>query len=574
MSLQSITRHPLFTLGLLCFLVALAVFLPRLYNLDGYVTVDEPDWLMFASNFYYLVEEEDYAETLQIYHPGVINLWIGAFVWQRYFPDNRDIPDRDYQSGLRHERDLRARGIEPLDVLWRMRLVTLAANTILLVIAFALAQKLFGRWPAFVGALLIAFDPHHLGLTRLHQIDGLLSGFFLVAVLAMLVFVLHRQHYAFLILSGVSTGLAFLTKSPALFLLPVLAGLLLWGFALGVYDRKTRFNLRLFFTRLLFPLLLLCALIGVVYYALFPAMWAQPWETVAAIYGDAFAYAGQGTAAEFADAGAFSIRFRNLDTYARAFALHTTPVAWFGVLAALGLLVARREPFDQRIPFWSLLALLLYGLGYILFMSIGSKSATHYILPSYLPLDLAAGIGLAAGLRGVASSRFERAKLEQALRLGTLLIVAFQALAAVRSLPYNYTYENPAFVVARRGLPWPGYGYGEGLERAGQYLADKPNAEALRVMAWYGIGPLSYYFPGETSWIFIKEWSQGDYNQLSNTDYLVTYINQYKRDLPHFLLAALESETPETIIYVQNIPYAYIYKMADLSLENFDPGLP
>ena len=114
--------------------------------------------------------------------------------------------------------------------------------------------------------------------------------------------------------------------------------------------------------------------------------------------------------------------------------------------------------------------------------------------------------------------------------------------------PYYITYNNPILASAWN-VP-PGLGYGEGLERAAEYLAQKPDAGNLSVYAYNGIGPFSYFFPGQTD-ILKKAYfwllGLGDVvNGIQNSDYLVVYTIVQKQ-LPECekFLKALETVRPE-----------------------------
>jgi hypothetical protein len=192
-------------------------------------------------------------------------------------------------------------------------------------------------------------------------------------------------------------------------------------------------------------------------------------------------------------------------------------------------------------------------------MSTGLKHNSHYILPAWPPLALGVGIGL--------HSLFDRlnkfAKWDPTrsnLVLGALFL--FQGVAILNSFPYNFTYENPLMRATRDITRDQVMGYGEVLEQAAGYLAQKPHAAELGVMSWYGIGPFSYYFPGHTKWVFVtEEWTVDDNADLAERDYLVIYISQIQRNLPPTLLAALEFETPEKVISYQGHEYVFIYKV-------------
>ena len=92
----------------------------------------------------------------------------------------------------------------------------------LIALSYLLLERLFSRTAALAAALLMALDPFFIANSKVLHVDGLLAAFMSSSALALLVFVSERRH-RWAILSGVLGGLALLTKSPALFLLPYMA---------------------------------------------------------------------------------------------------------------------------------------------------------------------------------------------------------------------------------------------------------------------------------------------------------------------------------------------------------------
>ncbi len=114
------------------------------------------------------------------------------------------------------------------------------ASTLALSMAFVFAWRLFGLVPALLGFLFIALDPFHVAHSRILHLDGMLSSFLLLALLAFLSFLRYRRALD-LIVSGVAAGLSWLTKSPSLFLIPVVLLLALadLGYSLRNRDRRS-----------------------------------------------------------------------------------------------------------------------------------------------------------------------------------------------------------------------------------------------------------------------------------------------------------------------------------------------
>jgi len=205
----------------------------------------------------------------------------------------------------------------------------------------------------------------------------------------------------------------------------------------------------------------------------------------------------------------------------------------------------------------------LFALAFTLFMSFGSKKFDRYLLPVFLPLDLAAGTGLFLGTRWLAD-RLPRRWAGPAAGLLLGFAVLLQALFSIRTYPYYLSYYNPILGGGHQATQVMMVGWGEGLDQAARYLNAKPGAPDLRVMAWYPDGSFSYFFDGQTlgsqpEWELTRR-------ELENVDYVVTYINQWQRQLPFAeMLAALQEIEPERVIELNGIEYARIYDVTDFN---------
>jgi 4-amino-4-deoxy-L-arabinose transferase-like glycosyltransferase len=237
----------------------------------------------------------------------------------------------------------------------------------------------------------------------------------------------------------------------------------------------------------------------------------------------------------------------------------TTPVVLLGLaLLAPGLIASWRQNRD-RVPVWTVLALVMYAFLFTIFMTIGSKKFDRYLLPVFLPLDLAAGVGLFLAASWLAE-RWE--KPAGIILLGVALLL--QAVAMASTYPYYLSYYNLLMGGARKAPQVMMVGWGEGLDQTARYLNARPGAATLRVMAWYPDGSFSYFFDGET-YGSQPEW-EATRQELENIDYVVTYVNQWQRLLPFpELLSALQRLAPERVITINGIEYARIYDVRDFS---------
>ena len=142
------------------------------------------------------VRKGDFSETRIAYHPGVTTMWIAGI--RTFFTPPR----------VNAENLAAARGFIGI-VIW-----------IGIGLACLLIYRLFGRWVALAVFACLAYSPFFLAQTRRVHTDALATIFILLTVLLFLMYCQHRQHLRYLILSGISFGLAILSKSYSLILLP------------------------------------------------------------------------------------------------------------------------------------------------------------------------------------------------------------------------------------------------------------------------------------------------------------------------------------------------------------------
>ena len=215
------------------------------------------------------------------------------------------------------------------------------------------------------------------------------------------------------------------------------------------------------------------------------------------------------------------------------------------------------------------ISLLLYVLLFTIMMTIPPKSSEKYYLPVYVVLDLIAGLGWYA-VADWAKKLFP-ARWRSGFGFFVLaFIVLVQASLSLRTFPYYVTYFNPLLGGNLRANQVLTIGSGEGLDLAAQYLNQKPNATHLKVMSWYGIGPFSYYFVGDTIPLYgSRGWDSGWISKLQQMDYLVIYANQWRRGLPGGLFPWLEGIEPEYRVWFDGIELARIYDVKSIPAEKF-----
>jgi len=386
----------------------------------------------------------------------------------------------------------------------------------------------------------------------------------LVSMLAALVYLYSRRQMRYLAISGAAAALALLAKVPAITLFP-LVGLM---FLVRLIEERGGARIIL---RYAAGLGLWALVVATVYILLWPGMWVAPGVMLYEVFGNALSNAFQGgrlAATQELRPETYSLEFGGIILYLKLVFLKTTPVVWLGGLLALaGLFVKKGSRISKLIVVYFVLLSISFV---ILFGLAQGRNHQHYILTTFVALDVVAGVGLAWGYGWLAERApvFQKRAIQVALLGGILLL---HGAGALPHYPYYYTYTNPLAGVLLDDSQAAGVGYGEGLELAGEYLTGKPGAGDLKAMAWYAAGPFSYYFPGQTYNLLINEVVEDDYiERMKASDYLVIYfIDQKRVHMPQKLLESLETIPPEHTIWINGQEYIQIYRVKDFSDDFF-----
>ena len=434
--------------------------------------------------------------------------------------------------------------------------------------SFLFATRLFGMKPALVGFLLIAFDPFHIALSKILHLDGMLADLMLLSLLAFLDY-LNTQKSSSIVVSGVAAGMAWLTKSPGLFLILFIALLAVFISTRSRDSKNQKWNWNSI--RLIAKPLILWGSIGALTVFLFwPAMWVNPLANLEQVVTDAINYAqtGHNSAIFFngkiyADGGV-----PNLGFYPVSFLWRTTPTTLLGLITTIYLLFRQRyslhtksKPLLQDRQAISLIVLLFFALGFAALMTLGLKKFDRYIIPSLVSLDLVAGVSLAWMIEWVIC------RLQIYWKTGLTILLSFSVVAGQAALslavsPYYLSYHNPLFGGNQRAVEVMQIGWGEGLDQAAKYINSKSNSEQLKVIAWYGTGPFSYFSNSIVSSLDVDHpWSQADWDEFNKSDYAVVYIHQWQRNLPEEVLDHLKNLKPEYSVWIGGLEYAQVYKI-------------
>ncbi|MBN1953732.1 MAG: glycosyltransferase family 39 protein [Anaerolineae bacterium] len=471
----------------------------RLYPLVRYVTPDEPAWVYRSIRFADALAARDLAAVPLTGHPGVTTMWLGALgIGVRRLLD--PAASTGHLEWLRRMAWLAPENAAAFRhlayFLSPCRVAVALTTTAGLLAVYWLAARLLDRRTALALLALLALEPFLAGHSGLLHTDALLATFILLAILAAFNGQRDSRPFRYWALSGLFSGLALLTKTPAALLPPFLLGLLLVG---GLRPpRPARFTAHI--VQLAARFLVFAAALLAVFFALYPALWSSPLDALQTMGS----FTGQHI--EMAQRPIFFAGQMTYDPgpgfYPVVFLLRSSPLLLIGL--ALGLFCLRRLSPERRFSFLACLAFaLLFGAA----IALAAKRHDRYLLPALLPLALAAAIGYRHG-----AEHLRQKKASTGLRLLFYSPLLLQLLLALAFLPCPLAYANPLLggppVAARLiSLDW-----GAGVGAAARWLNQQPGADQLTA-AVADVPSFAALFAGRT--VSLAEAPLADYRVLA-----------------------------------------------------------
>ncbi len=542
------------------FLLALVIFtlalIPRLWQLDYFLMVDENLWYQRSAQFLQGLTGGDLSQTVQTGHPGVTTMWAGSV----------GLALRYLQSALPGETLSRFAAkmvVTPidLDTLRLLRLPIALVSAAAVAASFALGRQLWGTQAALIGAGLLAFEPFFLAHSRVLHHDALATDFSIVAVLSWLLY-LKEPRNRYPLISGISTTLAILSKISSLFLL---------GFAgVTLLPRlwKTRRASGSKRWMSIAPWLKLAGVVILTALFIWPALWFSPAQVRETIWGFFLHERGAHANGSFfmgqpvPDPGFFF--------YPLGLLFILTPLTLTGVLlTALDMgnnwrRQRRGESAGQNSRWvgW----LFLYATLFVLFISFIGKKQIRYALPAVAAFDILAGWGW---YRLVFVWLTPKARLSKLAYLLSFLLIGGQLALALPTAPYYSTFYNPLLGGAPEAQKRILIGRGEGLEQAAQYVQSQSDLEKPVVSTWYGTTVKILF--GKTA--YVKDVAHPHFVLESN--YVFFYINQLQRQRPNAAILDYVQKhlTLLHTVSLAGIDYVHIYqgKAIDHPVDTFAP---
>jgi len=489
--------------------------LPRLSAFwQGFVTSDELLWLYNSARFGQALETGRPTDIPQTARPGVTTMWVGTLSLLNAHRQNPTATAAHLTwiaPVSRFAAENTELAIQLVPFLPTARLIVAAFNALGVVGIYFLARRLGGEKAALAGALLIALDPFTVAFSGLLHVDALMVP---LLILCLLVWFNALQCSAertngrrlapagltLALLSGLCAGLAILSRTTAISIIPVM----LISTALWPMPKENRSLKTILLHGFLWLVGLLVALFGA-----FPAMWGNPARTWTNLYTSIAAYR-QLVSTAAVDHGGFPGRF-----YMSAYLLRLTPLTLIGLALSVGApLFDRGRGAPQRRFVYVLLWLFV---GSVTLLSLFHPvRADLYLLPAFPALNLLAGIGWSEAidwpfkLRGRST-----AQAGQAIML--LVLGAAQGAALFGGYPYYLDTYNPlvgGIEAAMHTLP---VGRGEGLEQVAAYLNRLPQAETTLVAVTNPLG-LAPLFQGRTLFLDDRSGLLADYLVITAQD--------------------------------------------------------
>src|SRR5262245_12290188 len=552
--------------------IGLAALLPRALDLGAFLTGDEANfWLRRSDIFLGAIRSGDWAATAISTHPGVTTMWLGSA--------GLLLQDALLGSGL-----VRDGGFATFLALTRLPTVLVHAAGI--VVGYGLLRRLLTAAPAFLAALLWAADPFVIGYSRVLHVDALTGTFATLSLLAACLYWHHQPRARWLILSAITAGLAILSKSPALALLPIVGLIALTvAYRPPTTDQRPAscdasdspsFDVR---RSSLVGLLAWGLVAAATIFALWAALWVGPLR--------AFDQIRLGVEAEGAEPHMLGNFFQGRADdapgplfYPVALALRLTPWALLGLLA-LPLALRGARPATRR----DIAALAGFVMFFVVALSLFPKKFNRYLIPAFPMVDILAAVGLLALIvfcvrgasrligrelaapslgdhPGVAALRTDRhgsAKRSAFFNLDVAILTVVGLAAVINAAwyhPYDIVYFNQALGGASIGARTFLAGWGEGFDQVAEWLNQQPDITGVVTVSAMGSSLQPYMRKG-------ADVSGPDGNALPHkSGYVVVYIRQVQdgQTVPPFD-QFYGHGVPLHTVSIHGVDYAWIYQV-------------
>ncbi len=550
---------------LLALLLLLLALLPRLLASPQVVTADEAyHWFDRVALFRTSMLRGDYAATNIIGHPGVTTMWLGSIGAQTHA--------MLAAAGLLPPPPVSAAHAGTAEAVARaaMRAPLALANSLALLAAWLLLRRLFAPRVALLAAMLWATDPFLVAHSQILHLDALLTSLTTLALLAALVAFrfdappppttttddgVQPPRWGMLLASALASGMALLTKSPAIILLPMVGTIGLAGMARGgSWFSSPRQHLAARAGWLLLAALVWSAAATLVWVALWPAAWAnlpaaveRVWQQAAYDGGSPHGWGNYFLGRAVDNPGA---RF-----YPVVLLLRLPPWTLAGLLLLWVQTPRTPNPEPRTL-------LLLYVLLFLAMMTLPPKKFDRYLLPVFPALSVLAATGLAATAARMLphpeqdSHRRDTTKKQRIEAGAWALLLALLAGNLAWYHPYELAYYNPLAGGGRMAAWALPVGWGEGYEQATAFVAAQPDGCERALATWFApVVRTTFRCP---PWFVPMEQAM----EPGVVDYALLYIDQVQRQNTPAATAWLQQQhTPVYTVTLHDIDYVWVYQV-------------
>jgi len=538
---------------------------PRLAGIDRMMQTDEADWLGASANIYSGLAHGDLGSTYQLPHPGATTQWAGVLAYVIALPDYPALHSADVPYH-RVDTVLRTVGADPLDLLVTARIVKLLFQTALFLVAAWLLGRLFDAWVVATALLLIAFDPFLIGYDRLLHIDGLtaIASFAAVLAIARALRERERDRRWLWALAGLLSALAWLTRFTA-GVLGVVAVVAIVAIPLIALLRR-RATVRETLAATARPLVAYLGSSAVSTFVLWPTLIVDPVSTVQRMWVYVSNAATVGHELPTFYGGEIVHGDPGWVFYPDAILWRITPIALLGIALLVAGTVLRRRVVLPRDVWAPVATVLSFALLYAVLMDAGAKKFDRYILPVFPVLDLLAAlgwVGLARLVWRAVPRREFRLDWRPLLPVGMVaVIVIAQAGSAWADRRYGLDYYSPirgGIASARHDMQ---LGAGEGMDEAAAFILDQPDGATATVRTQTDQVTLLYFMPPTAT--VLNSGLANDPRGLVDweaTDYYVSYLPQWERDLSPVMQDQAARYPPVDTIAIAGVDFAHVYDL-------------
>jgi len=231
------------------------------------INVDQFLWYQRTENFFTAISNKDFASTYQQYHPGVTLMYLiglGQLSYKMFTGDASVYSDVTYQNFGEYN--------------FHTKLYVVTFCILIIFLSAHLVHKITkSKVSSLLFLVLLLFESYYVGVLRNLHMDGILSVLLFSSVLSYYL-ACRDKSVRYFILSGILSGLSFLTKSTSFFTILYCGIIFLLFFIKFKSGDEKRWLVKMTCLWVLTFLTL--------FFLLFPAMWINPISTVKKIVYD------------------------------------------------------------------------------------------------------------------------------------------------------------------------------------------------------------------------------------------------------------------------------------------------